>query len=178
PDAGTPATPPSLNLAALTLLGILACQAAFSFGHSILFAEVGERSLADLRRDAYARLIRLPMAFYAQRRVGELTSRISADLAQTRHTLIPPAPPFLRQLTILVGGILLITLPSTRLTLVMLLCLPALILIAILFGRLIRRTSRDAQDRLADTSVVVEETLQGVASVKAFGNEDYELKRY
>ena len=64
----------------------------FSYFHSISFAEVGERSLADLRRDTYARLIRLPMAFYAQRRVGELTSRISADLSQIDSALVGTIP--------------------------------------------------------------------------------------
>src|SRR6266542_2045974 len=81
-----------VNTTALVLVGALTLQATFAFCHSLGFASVGERSLADLRRDAYARLIRLPMPFYAQRRVGELTSRLSADLAQIQDTLITAAP--------------------------------------------------------------------------------------
>src|SRR5262249_26073855 len=167
-----------VNTAALVLVGVLALQATFAFCHSFGFATVGERSLADLRRDTYSRLIRLPMAFYSQRRVGELTSRLSADLAQIQDTLITAAPHFLRQVTLMTGGIVLIALTSGRLTLVMLGSVPVLVIIAAVFGRRIRRTSRDAQDKLADTSVVVEETLQGIASVKAFTNEGYELGRY
>jgi ABC transporter fused permease/ATP-binding protein len=167
-----------VNTTGIVLLCILAVQAACAFGHSVLFASVGERSLADLRHDTYARLIRLPMSFFAQRRVGELTSRLSSDLAQIQDTLIMTLPHLIRQTTILVGGIILIAATSWQLTLVMLASLPVIIVIAAIFGRLIRKTSRDTQDKLADTSVVVEETLQGIANVKAFTNESYEQQRY
>jgi ATP-binding cassette subfamily B protein len=178
PPPAAPTFPGGINGAALVLLGVLAVQATCAFFHSILFAEVGERSLADLRRDSYARLVRLPMAFFSQRRVGELTSRLSSDLAQIQDTLILALPHLIRQTTILVGGIVLIAVTSGRLTLVMLASLPALILVAVLFGRQIRKLAREGQDRLADTSVIVEETLQGITNVKAFANEGYEEGRY
>jgi ABC-type multidrug transport system fused ATPase/permease subunit len=163
---------------ALLLIGVLAGQAIFSFGHSYLFAQVGERTLADLRRDTYSRLIRLPMSFFANRRVGELSGRIAADLAQIQDTLIGAIPQFLRQLVLLAGGVTLIAITSGRLTLVMLSSFPVLMLVATILGRKIRRVAESAQDRLADANVVVEETLQGIASVKSFGNEDYETGRY
>ncbi len=118
------------------------------------------------------------MSFFARRRVGELTSRLSSDLAQIQDTLIMTLPHLIRQTTILVGGIVLIAATSWKLTLVMLAALPAVVVVAAIFGRLIRKTSRDTQDKLADTSVVVEETLQGIANVKAFTNENYEQGRY
>jgi ATP-binding cassette subfamily B protein len=182
-DASLPGRTPGaptmdVNGIALALLGVLALQATFSFFRSLWLNEVGERSLADLRRDTYGRLVRLPMAFHTRRRVGELSSRIAADLAQIDDALIEAVPQFLRQLTVLVGGVALIALTSGRLTLIMLSTFPALILVAVLFGRLIRRNSRLAQDRLADSNVIVEETLQGIASVKAFANEGHEETRY
>jgi ATP-binding cassette subfamily B protein len=178
PRPDVPAPHLSLDAAALALVAVLGLQAVFSFFQSIWFIEVGERSLADLRRDLYGRLIRLPMAFHARRRVGELSSRVAADLAQLQEALIAALPQFLRQLAMLLGGVAMIAATSLQLTAVMLSAFPALILIAVLFGRLIRRSARDAQDRLADANVVVEETLQGVAGVKAFANERYEEDRY
>jgi ATP-binding cassette subfamily B protein len=163
---------------ALLLMGILAVQAGLSFFHSLSFATAGQRSLVDLRRDTYARLISLPMTFFAQRRVGELASRLSSDLIQIEDTLITILPQFLRQTTILIGGITLIAVTSLQLTGVMLASLPIIIVAAVVFGRKTRKISREAQDRLADTATIVEETLQGILNVKAFSNEGYELNRY
>jgi len=163
---------------ALFLVLVLAVQALCSSFQTYWLTEVGERSLADLRRDTYGRLIRLPMAFFAQRRVGELTNRLAADLSLMQQTLTGSAPQFIGQLVMLTGGLVLITLTSGRLTLVMLASVPVVIGLAVVFGRLTRKISFEAMERLADTNVVVEETLQGIASVKAFTNEDYETGRY
>jgi ABC-type multidrug transport system fused ATPase/permease subunit len=163
---------------ALLLMGVLALQANLSYFHFLSFATVGQRSLVDLRRDTYARLISLPMTFFAQRRVGELASRLSADLIQIEDTLISILPQFLRQSTLLVGGIALIAVTSLKLTGLMLVSLPALTVVAVVFGRKTRKIAREAQDRLADTATIVEETLQGIVNVKAFANEGYELNRY
>jgi ATP-binding cassette subfamily B protein len=168
----------SVNGTALLLVGILAVQAGFLFFHSLSFATVGQRAVVDLRRDVYARLISLPMAFFGNRRVGELASRLSADLVQIEDTLIALLPQFLRQMTLLAGGIVLIGITSLKLTGIMLASLPVLTLVAVLFGRRTRRLAREAQDRLAETATIVEETLQGIVNVKAFANESHELRRY
>ncbi|HVS38798.1 MAG TPA: ABC transporter transmembrane domain-containing protein [Gemmataceae bacterium] len=167
-----------VNAIALIMMVVLAFQAAFSYLQAILFTEVGERSLTDLRRDVYSRLIRLSMTFHIQRRVGELSSRIAADVAQIEDTATAALPQFLRQSAMLIGSLVLIAVLSGPLTLLMLSVFPALIAIAVVFGRLIRRNSKQAQDGLAESNVIVEETLQGIASVKAFANENYEQARY
>ncbi len=174
----TGATMTGVDRTALLLIGVLAVQASLAFFHSLSFATVGQRSLVDLRRDTYARMISLPISFFAQRRVGELASRLSADLTQIEDTLITILPQFLRQSTLLIGGIALITATSLKLTGVMLASLPVLTVVAVVFGRRTRQISREAQDRLADTATIVEETLQGIVNVKAFANEHYELNRY
>jgi ABC-type multidrug transport system fused ATPase/permease subunit len=168
----------SVNATAMLLFGVLTLQAGFAFAQAVSFGRVAERCLADLRRDTYGHLVRLSMSFHAQRRVGELSSRIAADLALIQDTLLMTLPHCLRQIAILVGGIALIAWTSGWLTLVMLATFPALIAAAVVFGRIIRKNSRLAQDRLAESGVVVEETLQGIATVKAFANESYEENRY
>jgi ATP-binding cassette subfamily B protein len=178
-DAGAPLPwHENVNGIALALAALLGVQAALSFVQALWFVEVSERSLADLRRDTYTRLIRLPMAFHIRRRVGELASRLSADLSLILDTVVEAVPRLLYQLTVFAGGIMLIAVISPRLTLVMLAAFPALIALAVVFGRALRHTSREAQDRLADSNVIVEETLQGIASVKAFTNENHEEQRY
>ena len=168
----------SLNQVALTLMGAVALQSLASFNSSLAFNRVGQSALADLRRECYGRLIALPMTFFGQRRVGELTSRVSTDIAQIEGALIDSLPQLCRQSVFLLGGITLIAITSGQLTAVMLGTLPFLIAAAVFFGRRLRRFSRETQDRLAATNTIVEETLQGIASVKAFANEAFELQRY
>jgi ABC-type multidrug transport system fused ATPase/permease subunit len=168
----------SSDRTALLLMGILAVQAGLSYFHSLSFAIVGQRSLVDVRRATYAKLISMPMTFFGQRRVGELASRLSADLIQIEDTLITVLPQFLRQSTLLLGGIALIAVTSLQLTGVMLASLPLVIVVAVVFGRKTRKIYREAQDRLAETATIVEETLQGIVNVKAFSNEGYEMERY
>ena len=168
----------TLNQVALMLAASVTLQALASFNSALAFNRVGQSALADLRRDCYSRLIALPMAFFARRRVGELTSRVSTDVAQIESALIDALPQMCRQSVFLIGGITLIALTSGRLTAVMLGTLPLLIAAAVFFGRRLRRYSRETQDQLAATNIIVEETLQAIASVKAFANEAFELGRY
>jgi ATP-binding cassette subfamily B protein len=175
---GLPWLPHGIHPVALLMLAVLAVQAASTYFHSTTMTRIGQNALADLRRDTYGRLICLPMAFFGQRRVGELNSRLSADLTQIEATLIMAVPQFLRQTLLLLGGIVLIASTSGRLTLIMLGAIPPVIVLAVVFGRKLRGNSREAQDRLAETGTIAEETLQGIFNVKAFVNENFEIARY
>ncbi len=168
----------SLNQIALTLGVSILFQAAGSFSSALSFNRVGQSALADLRSATYARLLALPMTFFGQRRVGELASRVSTDIAQIEGALIDSLPQLCRQVVFLSGGLVLITATSLPLTAVMLGSLPLLIAVAVFFGRRLRGFSRETQDRLADSQTIVEETLQAIASVKSFANEAFELGRY
>src|ERR1700733_537971 len=159
-------------------IAILLGQAFVSFFRILWFVNVAERSLADIRRDTYFKLITLPMNFFSNRRVGELNSRISADLSQIQDTLTTTIAELLRQTLLFVGGLALMATISVYLAGAMLILVPPLIVVAIVFGRFIRKISRQAQDKLAESNTVIEETLQGIAIVKAFVNEAYEAARY
>jgi len=168
----------SIDMIALTLVLVLALQSFFSFFQLVWFIEVGEKTLSDLRKDTYGTLVRLPMSFFSGRSTGELTSRIASDLTQIQETLNTALSQLLRQIATLGGGIFLIGMISLKLTLVMISSFPLIVFFAVFTGKRIRRLSRNAQDVLAQSSVVVEETLQGVRNVKSFANEWYEISRY
>ena len=170
--------PHSLNGIAVFGFILLFGQAFVSFFRVVWFVQVAERSLADIRRDTYFKLITLPMNFFANRRVGELNSRISADLSQIQDTLTTTIAEIIRQLVIMVGSVILLAVVSIKLTFALLAILPFLVAFAVFFGKFIRKLSRQAQDKLAESNTIVEETLQGIANVKAFVNEAYEATRY
>ena len=170
--------PSTIQGIGLLAFSVLFAQAFISFFRILWFVQVAERSLADIRRDTYFKLITLPMNFFANRRVGELNSRISADLSQIQDTLTTTIAEMIRQLVLLVGGITFLAIVSPKLTVALLVVLPVLVVVAVFFGRFIRKLSRKAQDKLAESNTIVEETLQGIASVKAFVNESYEATRY
>jgi len=158
--------------------GVLAVQAVVSYYRISWFVNVAEFALADIRRDTYFRLITLPMNFFANRRVGELNSRISADLSQVQDTLTTTIAEMLRQAVLLVGGIIFMAVISKKLVFALLLVLPVMIIFAVFFGRYIKKISREAQDKMAESNTIVEETLMGIANVKAFVNESFEAARY
>ncbi len=167
-----------INHLALMLGAILVAQSVFSFFRVWLFSNVTEKTLASLRQHTYNHLIRLPLSFFEGRRVGELNSRISADIALLQETLTTTMAEFIRQIIIIFGGIALLVYTSPQLTLFMLAILPAVVLLTVFFSRYIRKFSRDAQNEVAESNTVVEETLQGIQSVKAFTNEWFEMIRY
>lgn len=157
---------------------VLVFQAVVSFFRILWFVNVAERSLADIRRDTYFKLITLPMNFFSNRRVGELNSRISADLSQVQDTLTTTVAEMLRQAVLLIGGIIFMAIISKKLVFALLLVLPLMIVFAVYFGRFIKKISRQAQDKMAESNTIVEETLLGISNVKAFVNESFEAKRY
>jgi len=168
-----------LNRNALILALILLTQGIFSFARIYLFAQVSVRGMADIRYTLYQKMLSLPLVFFEKRRVGELTSRISSDITQLNDMLSFTLAEFLRNILTLGGGIvILLLMVSTQLSLFMVFTFIPMVIISILFGRVIRKYSRNAQDELAESNVIVEETLQAINVVKAFTNEMFEVLRY
>ena len=167
-----------INRLMFLLVSILVIQAVFSYFRSVLFANVTEKTMADIRRYTYNHLIKLPLSFFDKHRVGELNSRISSDISMLHETFTTTLADLIRQMVIIIGGIGLLVYTSPELTLFMLLILPVVILSIWFFGKFIRKLSREAQKKTAESNTIVEETLQGIRSVKSYTNEFFEMERY
>ena len=159
-------------------VGVLALQAFVSYWRVRGFIKAGESALNDIRRDVFEHLVHLPMSFYEKSRAGELSGRVAADLAVLRETLLTTVPQMIRQTVTLVGGLIFIFVFSWKLAVFMLAIIPVVILAVAFFGRKVRGFSKDAQTALADSSIVIEESTQGIAEVKSFRNETFEENRY
>jgi len=169
-----------LNLAQLflSIFLLLALQGVLSFFRIRLFSLVSEKSMAALRKDLFGKIVSLPIPWIEEQRVGELSSRITNDVTQIQGTLATTLAEFIRQVIILIGGIAFILVAMPKLALVMMGTFPVVVLAAMYFGKFIRRLTRERQDELAQTNVVVEETLQNIRTVKSFTNERFEWNRY
>ena len=168
----------SLNTTLLLIFAQLTVQTFFSFMRVYLLTSVGERSLADMRRDVYSKLLTMPMSFFTEKRVGELSNRISSDLSQIQDAITFTLAEFLRGVFTLIIGLIFIFLISPKLALIMLTVVPVLAIVAVVFGKRIRKMARKTQDQLADSGTIVQETFHGISIVKAFTSEFHEITRY
>jgi ABC-type multidrug transport system fused ATPase/permease subunit len=168
----------NINSVAVALFVLFGFQSFFSFVRVVLFNNVTENALRDLRNDAFSKLVYMPMDFFNRNKVGELTSRLSSDIAQIQETLRTTIAEFFRQIIIVVGGILFLFFISWKLALIMLGTVPVMAIVAVVFGRYIRKLSKEAQDYIAESNSIVEEALTGIANVKAFTNEFFIFSNY
>lgn len=165
----------------LLLIGMILLffiQALFSFGHNYLLGGIGQKVLMQLRILLFEHLQSLSLPFFSRRRTGELLSRLTNDLAvvQTLATELPVN--LIRQALILIGGIAIILYMNWRLTFLVLLLIPIVVAIARWMGKRLRRLSLAVQDRLADTTTLMEEMITGIRTIKSFSRERYEQDRF
>lgn len=175
---GNSRLPYSVGQYGLLFLIILVLQGTFSYFRTITFAIVSEKGMADVRKALYNKLITQPIQFYEERRIGEITSRITTDVEQLQGAFSITLAEFLRQLVILISGIAILGWLAPKLSLIMLLSFPVIVVLALVFGRYIKKLSRKRQDKLADANIIVEETMQSFSAVKSFTNEWFESIRY
>lgn len=168
----------TLNQIGLILVAILVLQGGLSYLRVIWFAVVSEKGMADVRNSIYRKLIGLPVHFFEKNRVGDLTSRISEDVNRLASVFSSTLAELIRQLLILITGIIFLLVTTPRLSLTMLAIFPVIVVGAMYFGRFVRNLSKSRQKSLANTNTVVEETLQNINTVKAFTNESLEYGRY
>lgn len=167
-----------LNILAIGLFGLFILQAAFSFAGNYHLEWVGERVITDLRKKLYQHLHRLGFRFFAERRLGEITSRLTNDVGAIRTALTDSLPQLLTITFSLIGSVSLMVMLNWRLSSVIFLTVPFVTIATRYFGRKIRELSRGIQDELANSTAIAEDALGAVRLVKAFVREDYEVSRY
>lgn len=159
-------------------LAILIVQGALSYLRTVFFAQVSEKGIADVRKALFAKIIGQNISFYENHRIGELTSRLTADIEQLQSAFSITLAELIRQIVVLISGLVIIGWMAPKLSLIMLLTFPIVVVASVFFGRFIRKLSKNRQDSLADTNIIVEESLQSFHTVKAFGNEHFEYSRF
>jgi subfamily B ATP-binding cassette protein MsbA len=167
-----------LDRIALGLVVLFVIQAGLNYVQAYLLSAVGEQSVAGLRRELFGRLLEMPPGFFAERRTGELTSRLTADVGLLQGVLSHQISEFSRQILSLVGGVILLTWLQPRLTLTALAVAPLVVGSAIYFGRRLRVITTGVQDRLAEATGVAEEAFSQIRTVQSFVQEPTERARY
>jgi ABC-type multidrug transport system fused ATPase/permease subunit len=162
----------------LGLIVLLVFQGFVSYTRVVLFAEVSEKGTADIRKALYQKLISLPVVFFEKSRVGELVSRLTNDVEKLYSALYFVLAEFIRQIILLIGGVIILAWRMPKLAAIMLAIFPIIVVGAMFLGKRIRNLSKERQKMLAESNTILDETLQSIYAVKAFTNEFFETMRY
>jgi ABC-type multidrug transport system fused ATPase/permease subunit len=162
----------------IVMMCVFGAQAIFSFFRIYLFGYFTANALKDLRLEAFSHLVSSPLNFFNKNKVGELTSRISSDVELLRDTLNTTLATFIRQIITVVVSLGALFFMSPRLCFIMLGVVPVVAIIAVIFGKFIKKIAKETQDSSAESNSVLEESLMGINNVKAFANEFFEIIRY
>lgn len=163
---------------AMILAGLLVVQTIASFLRVYLFSYTAENVVAKLKQDTFAKLVSLPMRYFSEKRVGELTARVASDITSIKETFTTTLATFIREFIIIFGSIAFLTWSNWKMVLFILAVLPLVVIFALVFGRRVRKISKEAQQANAEATTVIEESLQAIATVKAFTGELFEIARF
>ena len=167
-----------LNTITIALLGVFLLRSFTTFIETYNLNYIGERLVVDIRKQLYAQLQAMSLKFYADRRVGELVSRISSDVTVMRTAMTNNLTTLLQQILILTGSVVIMFLINFRLSLFILVIIPIIAVVVVTFGYYLRRVSTEVQDEIAGATVVAEEVMQNIREVKSFVREPFEIARY
>lgn len=168
----------SMKQVGVGLIAILLVQGLFSYFRVIMFANVSERATADIRKDIYNKLVKLPITFFENNKSGELISRVTADVERFYSIFSVTLAELIRQVIIVIIGVIFLVVTTPRLALVMLLSFPVVMIFAIFFARVIKKHSKLKQEKMAESNSILGESIQSIQIVKAFANEIFEIKKY
>jgi subfamily B ATP-binding cassette protein MsbA len=167
-----------LDSLAWDLIIIIGLQAAFAVTHNYIFGFVGHRMTTDFRIEFFSHIQSLSLRFFQERRVGEILSRMSNDISVIQNALVTIPVALLRQSITLLGALAIILYLNWKLTGLILLILPPLMIFARVFGRRLKVFSEKLQDQVAQAVVVLEEVMSSIKIVKSFTREPYERNRF
>ena len=164
----------SIGLFMLLVFGL----AVGTFARFYLVSWIGERCVADIRRQVFNHLIYLHPGFYENNRSSEIQSRLTADTTLLQSVIGSSLSLFLRNLLMVIGGIVLLFVTNPKLTSIVVVALPLVIAPILIFGRRVRNLSRLSQDRIADIGSYVSETLGQIKTVQAYNHQSQDERRF
>ncbi len=167
-----------LDAAALAMAAVVTALAVATVLRYTLVSWLGERIAADLRRDLFDRVVSLSPAFFETARTGDILARLTADISVLQALIGSAISQWLRSALLLSGALVMLLVTSPKLTVIVLLVVPVVLLPLVLFGRRERRLSRAAQDRVADLGAYAEETINALRTVQAFTHEPVDRLRF
>jgi ATP-binding cassette subfamily B protein len=173
--AGNPA---ELDRMLAVTLGVIVVLAAATYTRFYFVSWLGERVTADLRRAVFDHLLRLPPGFFEVTRTGDVISRLTNDTTMLETVIGSSASMAVRNLLLMVGGLVMLSLTSLKLTALVLGGVPLVVAPIILFGRRVRKLARASQDRVGDVGAYVDESLHEVRTVQAYGHEDIDRRGF
>ena len=167
-----------LDRALFVLFGVTVLLAGASYVRFYLVSWIGERVVADIRSAVYRHIIRLDQGFFEVTRTGEVLSRLTTDTTLLQAVIGSSVSIALRNMLMFIGGLSMLAITSPKLTALVLLVVPLVVVPIIGYGRRVRRLSRESQDRVADVSAFSEETLNALRTVQAYTHEEIESARF
>jgi len=167
-----------LDRAVLILFGVVFVLGAASYARYFLVSWIGERVVADIRKAVFGHVLTLSPAYYEVTRSGEVLSRLTADTTLLQMVIGSSVSIALRNFLLLIGGLVLLIVTSAKLTALVLLVVPAVLVPILTYGRRVRRLSRESQDRVADVGAYINETLDAIRTVQAFGHEPFDEEHF
>lgn len=167
-----------LDQALLVLAVAIVILAVSSFARYFLVSWIGERVIADIRKAVFNHVVSLSPAYFETTRTGEILSRLTTDTTLLQTVVGTSVSIALRNFLLLTGGLMLLMVTSPRLTGLVLIVVPFVVVPIIVYGRRVRKLSRESQDRVADVGAYVDETLLGIRTVQAFNHEDLDRARF
>jgi ATP-binding cassette subfamily B protein len=164
--------PDLLDQSFFVLIGVVLLLATASYARSYFISRVGEKVIADVRKDAFAHVVMLSPSYFETTRLGEILSRLGTDTTLLQSVVGNTITFAIRNLLLLVGGTVLLLITSIKLTSFVFLVLPLVAVPLVILGKKVRRLSRETQEKVGDFTVHIEETLSSLRTVQAYGLED------